>query len=435
MEIRPGSVKQARLESGLSLGQIARSDLSRTAIYFVETGKAKPSIETLRLIADRTNKPLEFFLGEAGVATTDPESALAELERLLATGDPGGAAAAAERLLSATADPRGAALARVQLSLANMRLGHPVRARTEAAAARAYFLQAKDVHMAALAMGYEAGAAGNLLDPSALSIAQEALALCRTLTPVPGILEARLLMILGHTYSQAHEYANAIKALEESVAIGTAIQDLRQLSLVYSNLSLNYQELGQFAQAARYSHRAMAIHETLHDKRSIAGAENNLALLVYMQGDLAGAFRHAESSLRLLEELGMENGKAHVLMTIAELELARANYGAAARSAVAAREVAERMGETANVAEARVWLGRILEAQGEPGACDAEFDAAFKLFENLGIPERKMRNRAIYAEILETRGDLAAANRQLKLALAAMGTSTLSVGEIRTATA
>src|SRR5437867_13275868 len=75
VEIRPGSVKQARQESGLSLGQVARSDLSRTAIYFVETGKAKPSIETLRLIAERTNKPLEFFLGQGAAASLDPGSA------------------------------------------------------------------------------------------------------------------------------------------------------------------------------------------------------------------------------------------------------------------------------------------------------------------------------------------------------------------------
>ena len=435
VEIRPGSVKQARSESGLSLGQIARSDLSRTAIYFVETGKAKPSIETLRLIADRTNKPLEFFLGEAGMANTDPEAAVAEIERLLATGEPAGAAEAAERLIAATGDPRIAAEARVHLALAQIRLGHHVRARSEAAAARTYFMEAKDVPMAAQAMGYEAAAAGNLLDPAARGIAEEALAMCRSLTPVPRTLEARLLMIIGYAYTQAHEYANAVRVLEESVAVGTAIQDLRQLSVVYLNLSVNYQELGQFAQAAKYSHRAIAIHETLHDKRALATAENNLGLLLHMQGDLAGAFRHVENALRLFDELGQDAGRAHVLMTMAELELARSNYEAAARLAIAAREVAERVGETINVAEARMWLGRVLEEDEDPAAADVEFAAALKLFDELRIPERTMRNRAIYAEILEARGDLTGANRQLKLALAALGTGAVMRREIRTATA
>jgi tetratricopeptide (TPR) repeat protein len=435
VEIRPGSVKQARLDSGLSLGQVARADISRTAIYFVETGKAKPSIETLRLIAERTNKPLDFFLGQPGALDVDPESALAEIERLLVTGEPAAAAEAAERLIAATADARVAAHARIHLSLAQIRIGRPVRARTEAAAARAYFEGAKDILMAAEALANEAGAAGLMLDPSAVSLAEEALAMCRSLNPVPSTTESRLLFILGHAYTTRHEYKKAIEALEESVAIGSSIQDLRRLSMVYGNLSLNYQELGRFADAARYAHRAIAINETLHDKRLLAVSENNLAVLLFMQGDINGAFRHAEISLRLDEELGIETLRAHVLMTLAELELARANYEAASRHAIAAREVAERRGETANVAEARMWLGRILEAEGHSAAADAEFDAAFQLFELVDVPERKTRNRAIYAEILEGRGDLAAANRQLKLALAALGTGAVALGDVRTATA
>src|SRR5438094_3711744 len=105
VEIRTGSVKQARQESGLSLGQVARNDISRTAIYFVETGKAKPSVETLKLIADRTNKPLDFFLGQPGALNVDPTAALAEIERLIVTGEPALAVEAGERLLAATTDP------------------------------------------------------------------------------------------------------------------------------------------------------------------------------------------------------------------------------------------------------------------------------------------------------------------------------------------
>src|SRR5258708_40006583 len=62
VEIKAGTVKQARLEAGLSLGQVAGTEISRTAIYFVETGKAKPSMGTLKLIAARTGPPLDYFL-------------------------------------------------------------------------------------------------------------------------------------------------------------------------------------------------------------------------------------------------------------------------------------------------------------------------------------------------------------------------------------
>src|SRR2546428_9833747 len=94
VEIRPGSVKQARQEAGLSLGQVARDDISRTAIYFVETGKAKPSRETLELIAERTGRPVEFFLEDSEDRRNIVR--ITEVERRLVTGDNAGAVEAGE---------------------------------------------------------------------------------------------------------------------------------------------------------------------------------------------------------------------------------------------------------------------------------------------------------------------------------------------------
>src|ERR1700694_57752 len=90
IEIRPGTVKQARLEAGLSLGQVAGTEISRTAIYFVETGKAKPSMETLKLIAERTGRPLDFFLSRPSTTEARSSASTEELERLVVTGDPSG---------------------------------------------------------------------------------------------------------------------------------------------------------------------------------------------------------------------------------------------------------------------------------------------------------------------------------------------------------
>src|SRR5690348_7650950 len=111
----------------MSLGQVAQNDISRTAIYFVETGKAKPSLETLQLIATRTNKPLDFFLGEGAALG---EAALAEIERLVAVGDNAGAVAAAETLIAVTADLRTQSHAKLSAATALVRLSQPVRARS-----------------------------------------------------------------------------------------------------------------------------------------------------------------------------------------------------------------------------------------------------------------------------------------------------------------
>ena len=47
IRIREGSVREARLEAGLSLADIAGGELSRTAIHLIEHGRVNPSLETL----------------------------------------------------------------------------------------------------------------------------------------------------------------------------------------------------------------------------------------------------------------------------------------------------------------------------------------------------------------------------------------------------
>lgn len=58
----PLRVRQARLEAGLSLAQVAGADVSRTFIHFVEHGRSRPSNAVLALIARRTGKPMSYFL-------------------------------------------------------------------------------------------------------------------------------------------------------------------------------------------------------------------------------------------------------------------------------------------------------------------------------------------------------------------------------------
>src|ERR1700681_2780073 len=105
IEIKPGTVKQARGDAGLSLAQVAGGEISRTAIYFVETGKAKPSMETLKLIAERTGRPLDFFLSRPSTMEARSTAGTVELERLITMGDPNGALAAGDALLLAERDP------------------------------------------------------------------------------------------------------------------------------------------------------------------------------------------------------------------------------------------------------------------------------------------------------------------------------------------
>src|SRR5260370_20790901 len=297
LEIRPGSVKQARTLAGLSLGQVARDDISRTAIYFVETGKAKPSMETLELIAQRTGQALDFFLTGAGGVDQHPAARIGELERLLAIGDNAGVVAASETALLQKYDGESQARIKLLASMAHLRLAQPVLGRRLAVAARAYFEQVSDLHMAAEALGNEAQAAGLMQDPAAVQLAEGALATCRSLRPEPQVLEARLLRVLGHQLVAGERYTEAIACYEEAVAVGDVVQDLHQLSLLYSGMSLAHQEMGQINEATRYAQKALTIHETLNDRLSQARSLNNLGWIPVQLGGCSSARRHRRRAL------------------------------------------------------------------------------------------------------------------------------------------
>src|SRR3989442_594430 len=234
IEIKAGSVKQARKEAGLSLAQVANGAVSRTAIYFVETGKAKPSMETLVLIAERTGRPLDYFLAQP--STLEPRSSphTLEIELLMATNDLQGALATGRALLAKDLDPDTTARAQHLLAYALLRTAQPKEAQRLAAAARDYFERTGDRLMTAECLGHEASAAYLLQDPAALGLAERALAICRSLRPVPETTEAPLLFVLGTVHVTNEDWQAAFDSDEKENPAGTAVPALAALSRVYA---------------------------------------------------------------------------------------------------------------------------------------------------------------------------------------------------------
>ena len=57
-------IKAARLEAGLSQRQLCAEACTRNMLSLIESGKARPSMETLRHFSGRLGKPISWFLGE-----------------------------------------------------------------------------------------------------------------------------------------------------------------------------------------------------------------------------------------------------------------------------------------------------------------------------------------------------------------------------------
>src|ERR1700686_5691184 len=84
--IKPGSVKQPRQEAGMSLAQVGKGRGPAPAIYLIETGRTRPSLPTLEHIAQRTGKPVEFFLADPAGTTDEAQTSLADLEAMVGDG-------------------------------------------------------------------------------------------------------------------------------------------------------------------------------------------------------------------------------------------------------------------------------------------------------------------------------------------------------------
>jgi HTH-type transcriptional regulator, quorum sensing regulator NprR len=419
VNLRAGSVKQARHEAGLSLAQVGKGHVTAPAIFLIETGRTRPSLPTLEHIARRTGKPVEFFLADPGGAADETTDGLAELESLLAQGQYADVIELGEKLLSRGSSAYRLGPIRYNLARAYLQLGKPVPAGELLAQASAHFESIGDQLMLAECLGSQASLAYLTQQPDAVKIAERALALCRSLKPVPQTTESRMLGILASAHLVAGEWEIAMNLFNEAIEAAGAVTDLRRLALTYHGLSMAYRELGQTEAAIRYANRSVALLEVLRERVSLARIENELGLLMMAKGDNAEARKHLDRSLELTDETDLEVGRASVILSLAELSLQEGNVDAAGQLAEQGLQLAERMQEGATIAEAHMWLGRVAEQRGDDAAVDREFELALEGLSKHGMPERLLQCHGVYAEILERRGDLKTAYVHMKKALSA----------------
>jgi tetratricopeptide (TPR) repeat protein len=427
LRVRPGAVRQARNEAGLSLAGVARGDLSRTAIFLIETGKSNPTLPTLELIAERTGRPVEYFLDEE----PPPHASgidFVEIEQLLAEDRFKSVIETCEEHLANRLSRADCARLRFLEGVAYMTQADAEHAAPLLSAAREHYEATSQKALAVECLSWETHIPFLLEDPNALAFAEAALERCRQLNPVPVDTEIRILNRIGGIHLFDKNWTDAVRVFEVTVEKLGPLRDLKRLGMVYGDLGGAYRELGQSELAVRYAQKSIAIHDMLRDRYSASMAEDNLALALLNMHQFDAAEQHLDRSLSLLDEIGRERGKGNVLLSVAELHLARGRVGEARGAAEEGLDLASRMGEQATEADAHYWLAMIAAEQGDRQTTDREFAIALEQIANLKLTERLVRVHAAYAEILEERGDIAAANQQLKQVLALSRPDLMSAG-------
>jgi tetratricopeptide (TPR) repeat protein/DNA-binding XRE family transcriptional regulator len=421
--VRPSAVRQARLDKGLSLADVAGSEVTRATIHLVEMGRMRPSMRTLQLIAQRTGRPVAYFLdGQEG--TEEHRAARDQLSHLVDTGDYTAAIALGSRLLDAQLEAGIEADVRYSLGQAHVRSFQGEAALRHLTRALELFERLGDSWMSAHALDQQAVALFVLGDPRALTHALAALERCQRLEQPAPALRVGIFNLLGAIHSRKHDWRNAARFYQMGLESSDGLVSIRQIARLHDGLTAARQEMGDFGGALRSAERALALYSMDADVMAIIRAENNLGYALLRNGELDAAAGHLYRALELCDEQGVQHvARAVVLNSIGELHLERGEPELARERLLRALESAIATKQRESEATARHLLGRTQGQLGDMEAARRSFTEALESLSQLELPDRLRQCAIEYAELLQRQGRLEESITYWRIAARAAGSS------------
>lgn len=406
VDVRHEVLRDARQRAGLSLAQVAGSDLTRQAVHLIETGKVRPSMNSLRLIASRLAVPLSSVLPDPNRADLR-HGPLSDLETLVQTHHYDRAVERAGELLSQDQEPPYIALIHFHLGHALCKLGRPVEALQRLQLARDLFESQGDEELAIDAMELQALALHISEKPQqALAVAEQALDRHRSAPdPRPRETEARILERIGIVLAGRGDFAAARARYEEALAAAGGLRDLSRVARIYHGLGLCYLRVGDIAPATEMMFKAEALYEAEQRINEVATLdlprlENDLGLVLMQAGDLSRAERRLQSALQRFTEMGVERVRSHVLLSLGDLRYRQRRYDEGVVLVSEAIDLAQRFDEPRALATAHKQLGELQAARGERDLALMSLKRALAILEEAGFEERRTECLRIYERIV-----------------------------------
>lgn len=368
---------------------------------------------TLELIARRTGQPLSFFLQEV-VESSPGEASQVETQRLwadvegmLAREEFQQAIAMLEPILPKMNDASATARTNLYLGILYAKSFEAHKALKHLRAAKPHYEEVGDRWSLVECMDWEAGCLSLIMDPGALALAEQSLALCRQLDPVPLVLEAQILSHIARIHVVTSNWTLAVEAYKAAVEASGSLRDLGRLARMYDGLGLAYSELGNEVEAVSSSQKSVQLHSMLRNERSALAAENNLGWLLLRQGRLSEAEKHLESAYERCLEQHFDYAEPAITLSLAELRLRQNRFDEAQDWLDKATEVADEQAQPRRRAKALQFEAEIAAHRGDDAGADAAFEAALSIYAGQDAGEEAIACHAAYAQALEDRGDLA----------------------------
>ena len=394
-------IRSTRKELGLTQSQLGATDLTKGFISLVEKGRAKPSIETLVLLARRLQKPVGYFLEEGtplgkkalALALTSAWTALKRAEFTEAAEAFSEALAVAEQQRDESAEGEshiglGSALAGLrQLDLARE---HVQRGKALVEAAHAPRHLARVSQVLGLIEYYQRNLA------AAREHFREGYRLVQEHGHPDVSLAGSLLLNLGNTYQEIGDYAEAAHWFREALSALEPTQDLYRIGLVHVKLGAAHRETGNHDVALAHLIRAENIFELLEDISLLSKARTSIGIMQLEQGEVDDAIGNFERSLHIKERISDDPERARTLTELARAYVAKRAFPDAEKALAEADRLTKKLGDVTEGARIQVVRARLHRGLGHLPDAIRHYKQAISAFDGLGM-----------------RGDLAAAANEL----------------------
>ena len=409
-------VRTARRERGMSQAQLAGEELTKGFISQVESGLVRPSVRSLQIIATRLSKSLDYFLGDAPLATEKrlafhrlaAEAASerhdwAVVRREVESGlecQPSKRDRAALLRLIATAE-----LSTSQREPAFDRINEALSLVDVAAdAAEVARLQ----HLRGIAYGQL-----NQYLAAAESLEQARDTMERHEVNDPR-LRARILVALGTVYRRLNRTAKAMQTYTSALDLASASSELRVAAQGYMGVAVAMYDAGELDAAINNYRRALDLFERVEDRSFELSVLHSLATIQFERGATVEARELAERAIALAKMSGDTRVEATAQVVLARIMLADGD----AENALELAKAAEKTLSVDRVqrADALRVMGAAHDTLGAHQASDRSYRKSIELLTEIDDRPDRSAIAAEYAKRLRARGDVDTAFHYMELA-------------------
>jgi tetratricopeptide (TPR) repeat protein len=383
-------IRARRRELGLTQADVAGNRLSKGFISLIEMGRAKPSIETLTLLAKRLQKPVGYFVeGDTSLGRTALHTKLAsawvslkraEFTRAAELFTESRSVARHHNDVGAETDcyiGLASALAGLRQFDAAQRNVHRGRELAEAMQSIHHLARVSQV------LGLIEYYRGNL--PAAREHFLEGYhRVQKSANPDPS-LAGSMLLNLGNTFREIGDYAEAAKWYREALKKLEPTHDLPRIGLVHVQLGTAQRQRGNYDGALAHFMRADHIFQLLEDINLLAQARNSIGIMLLEEGKIDEAITHLKSSLAMKERVGDDSGRARTLTELARAFAAKGVFADAERALEESERLARNVKDAAEHARTQLARARLHVALHRVPAAIRKYEASIAALERLGM--------------------------------------------------